>query len=81
MDFKHFPENFQYFHPNDDSGSTASVEYAGEGWRSEFSSAGPMLYKGSDRFTLDKVGAPNMKETGASHCDIYGLGVVNPAAK
>ncbi len=80
MDFKHYPENFLYFHPNENDGSTESVEYSGEGWRKEFSSAGAQLYQGSDRYTLDKVGAPGMKGTGASHRNIYGDGVVNPQA-
>ena len=80
MDFKHYPEHFLYFHPNGDSGSKDSVEYAGDGWRQEFSSAGPHLYQGSDRYTLDKVGAPGMMETGASHRSIYGEGVVRPSA-
>ena len=82
MDFKHYPETFQYFHPNRDDGSFASTAYAGEtGWRSEFSSAGPPLYQGSDAYTLDKTGAPGMKETGASCRDIYGDGLVTPAAR
>jgi hypothetical protein len=80
MDFKHYPEHFLYFHPNEDNGSNDSVEYAGEGWRQEFSSAGPELYQGSDRYTLGKVGAPGMMETGASHRSIYGEGLVSPSA-
>lgn len=81
VDFKHFPEHFQYFHPNDDDGSPASVAYAGSGWRSGFSSAGPPIYEGSAEYTLDKTGAPGMRETGALCRDIYGDGLVNPAAK
>jgi len=81
MDFNHYPEHFQYFHPNSDDGSTASVAYAGPSWRSEFSSAGPALYQGSDAFTLDKTGAPGMCETGAMHREMYGDGIVNPSAK
>jgi len=80
MDFKHFPEHFQYFHPNANDGSEESVKYAGEGWRGEFSSAGPSLYPGSDRYTLDKMGAPGMMGSGASHRNIYGDGLVDPQA-
>ena len=64
MKFEHWPENFEYFHPNPDDGKPHAVEYAGEGWRARFSSAGPPLVAGSERFTLDKVGAPGMVETG-----------------
>ncbi len=81
MDFAHYPESFQYYHPNDDDGSTACVEYSGKGWRKEFSSAGPRFYPGSERFTLDYTGAPGMKETGAMYVDQFGLGIVSPAAK
>jgi anaerobic magnesium-protoporphyrin IX monomethyl ester cyclase len=81
VDFKHYPEHFQYFHPNEDDGSSASVAYAGRSWRSEFSSAGSPLYQGSEDFTLDKIGAPGMHETGAMCRDLYGDGLVNPAAK
>lgn len=66
MDFKHFPEHFEYFHPNPDDGQVRSTSYAGEGWRRDFSSAAPPLVPGSERFTLDKVGAPGMAEVGAS---------------
>lgn len=81
VDFEHFPEHFQYFHPNSDDGSVASVAYAGSGWRSDFSSAGPPIYTGSEDFTLDNTGAPGMHETGAMHREQYGYGLVSPAAK
>lgn len=81
MDFKHFPENFEYFHPNNDDGSISSTAYAGSGWRESFSSAGAPIYEGSESFTLDKTGAPGMQQTGALHRDIYGYGVVTPSAK
>lgn len=66
VDFKHYPEYFTYFHPNPDSGKERSTSYAGEGWRTEHSSAGPFLTPGSERFTLDRVGAPGAWKTGAS---------------
>ena len=66
VDFKHFPENFEYFHPNSDSGKPRSTDYAGVGWRAAFSSAGPPLTPGSERFTLDKVGPSGAAEKGAS---------------
>ena len=66
MDFNHFPEHFQYHHPIADDGSQRSVDYAGEGWRSRFSIAGAPLVAGSERYTLDKVGAPGMAEIGAA---------------
>lgn len=65
MDFRHWPEHFAYFHPNPDDGLQRSTDYAGKGWRAEFSSAGPHLMPGAERFTLDRVGAPGMAEIGA----------------
>jgi anaerobic magnesium-protoporphyrin IX monomethyl ester cyclase len=81
MDFKHYPENFLYFHPNQEDGSSAAVAYGGEGWRREFSSAGAPLYQGSVEYTLEKTGAPGMMESGALQRDMYGDGLVSPAAK
>ncbi len=66
MNFKHYPENFIYLDPNPDDGAPRSVEYAGAGWRREWSSAGPPLVKGSERFTLDRVGTPKAAATGAA---------------
>lgn len=66
MEFNYYPEHFLYFHPNADDGKARSIDYAGEGWRSEFSSAGPYLIPGSDRFTLDKMGPPGAAEAGAA---------------
>jgi len=65
MEFSHYPEHFAYFHPNASDGMAHNVSYAGEGWRKDFSSAAPHLLPGSERFTLDKVGAPGMAEVGA----------------
>jgi len=65
MDFKHYPEYFDYFYPNSDDGKNSSTDYAGKKWRSIFSSAGPHLIPGSERFTLDKVGAKGSSENGA----------------
>jgi len=66
MQFEHFPELFDYFHPSSDSGGARSTRYAGEGWRAKFSSAGPRLCPGSERFTLDKVGTAKSAREGAS---------------
>ena len=66
MDFHHFPEHFEYFHPNPNDGGPRSVAYAGEGWRAEFSSAGPHLTPGSERFTLEQCGPPGSAEAGAA---------------
>jgi len=66
MDFQHFPAHFEYFHPNPDDGGPRSIAYAGEGWRAKFSSAGPHLTPGSERFTLDKTGPAGSAEVGAA---------------
>lgn len=66
MDFKHFPAHFDYFHPNPNSGGPRSVAYAGEGWRAKFSSAGPHLTPGSERFTLEHTGVAGAAATGAA---------------
>ncbi len=65
MDFRHWPEHFNFYHPNPDDGRPRAVAYGGQGWRSAFSSAGPPLVPGSERYTLDRVGAPGMAERGA----------------
>ncbi len=65
VDFKHWPDSFQYFHGNADSGQPRSTDYAGDGWRERFSSAAAPLVAGSDRFTLDMVGAPGMADRGS----------------
>jgi radical SAM superfamily enzyme YgiQ (UPF0313 family) len=66
MNFKHFPEHFAYFHPNPDDGGPRSLAYAGEGWRAKFSSAGPHLVPGSERFTLDQTGPAGAAARGAA---------------
>ncbi len=66
MDFKHWPEHFSYFHPQPDDGQPRSTSYAGEGWRSKWSSGAAPLVPGSERFTLDKVGDPVVAQTGSS---------------
>ena len=76
MDFQHFPAHFDYFYPNSNSGGPRSTAYAGEGWRAKFSSAGPHLTPGSERFTLEYTGAPGAAATGAAlvACNAKGLG-------
>jgi radical SAM superfamily enzyme YgiQ (UPF0313 family) len=62
LDFKHWPENFLYFYPNEDGGNARNRDYrdyrgaGGEGWRSQHSSAAPLLFKGSEQFTLSNMG-------------------------
>lgn len=65
MDFHHWPANFEYFHPQPDDGQPRSIDYAGSGWRKEFSSAGPRLMPASDRFTLDRIADPAVAEAGS----------------
>lgn len=66
VDFKHWPEHFAYFHGNHSDGGSRSLAYAGRGWRARFSSAGPHLVPGSERFTLDKTGAEGATSKGAA---------------
>jgi len=66
MEFTQYPESFEYFDPNPDDAKQSSIDYAGKGWRTEFSSAGPRLTPGSERYTLDKTGPAGAAEVGAS---------------
>jgi anaerobic magnesium-protoporphyrin IX monomethyl ester cyclase len=77
MDFKHYPLNFEYFHPNPDDGSNASIDYAGKGWRAGWSSAAAPLVEGWQDFTLDKTGTPKTMDTGAKNRGLYGYGEVS----
>ncbi len=65
MDFDHWPEHFEYHHPDTADGREHSTDYGGSGWRAEFSSAAPPLVPGSERFTLERIGADGMATTGA----------------
>lgn len=65
MDFKHWPENFSYFHPQPMDGQPRSTSYAGAGWRSKWSSAAAPLVPGSERFTLDKIADPDVAAAGS----------------
>ena len=62
LDFRHYPEHFQFFDPNDDAGNTLNSDYrdyrgvGGPDWRATHGSAAPPLMPGSEQFTLDKVG-------------------------
>jgi len=70
MNFKHLPENFQYFHPQPDGGTPRSTEYAGNTeWRSAFSSAAGPLAPGSERFTLAQCADPEVAANGSSLMD------------
>lgn len=66
MNFKHCPEHFGYFHANPNDGGPRSLAYGGEGWRASFSSAGPHLAPGSERFTLDQSGPTGAAGKGAA---------------
>jgi radical SAM superfamily enzyme YgiQ (UPF0313 family) len=66
MDFRHYPEHFQYFHPQPNDGLERSISYAGKGWRAAWSSAAAALVPGSDRFTLDKCASPEVARAGSS---------------
>lgn len=66
VDFMHFPEHFAYFHGNPNDGGPRSLAYAGEDWRARFSSAGPHLTPGSERFTLDQSGPAGAAAKGAA---------------
>ncbi len=65
VDFKHWPEYFEYHQPNSIDGSSACADYAGDGWRSEFTSAGPYLLEGTEEYGLEHVGAPGVSDSGA----------------
>lgn len=65
MDFKHFPEHFEYHYPLASDGLARSTDYAGPAWRAKFSSAGPYLVPGSYRFTLDRVADPGVAAAGS----------------
>ncbi|MEV3874156.1 radical SAM protein [Streptomyces sp. NPDC049906] len=69
MDFRHYPENFQYFHPQSDDGQMRSTSYAGSRWRTAWSSAAGPLVPNSDRFTLDKCANPEVAAAGSSLMD------------
>lgn len=66
MDFKHWPENFSYFHPQPMDGQPRSTSYAGPGWRSKWSSAAAPLVPGSERFTLDKIADADVAAAGST---------------
>ncbi|MFD9317594.1 B12-binding domain-containing radical SAM protein [Streptomyces sp. NPDC060053] len=66
MDFQHWPENFEYFHPQSADGLQRSTSYAGTGWRSQWSSAAAPLVPNSERFTLDQCATPEVAALGSS---------------
>ena len=65
MDFAHWPEHFLYHHGNADDATARSTDYAGSGWRAEFSSASPHMIPGSERFTLQACGTEAMASVGS----------------
>ena len=69
MDFEHYPDHFDYHHPNHDGGQRHCIDYAGAEWRSSHSSATAPLVPGSERFTLESAGPPGSVELGASLMD------------
>jgi hypothetical protein len=66
MDFRHLPAYFEYFHPQSNDGLERSTSYAGSGWRSKWSSAGPALVPKSYRYTLDQIAGPEVATVGSS---------------
>ena len=79
MDFNHYPEHFVYHHGNPDDGQNHCIDYAGEGWRSNHSSATAPLIPGSERFTLDLVGPAGSAEKGGSLLDCGAKRLKGPA--
>jgi radical SAM superfamily enzyme YgiQ (UPF0313 family) len=65
MDFVHWPEHFEYFHPLPKDGLERSTAYAGTGWRAKWSSAASPLVPGADKYTLDKLAAPDVASAGS----------------
>jgi len=63
LGFKHYPQNFDFFHPNTDAGNNRNAKYrdytssGGEEWRTNHTSAAPRLMPGCEQYTLDKIGA------------------------
>lgn len=63
LDFRHYPEGFQYFYPNADQGNTANGGYrdyrgaGGPDWRAQHSSAGPMMVDGAEEYVLARTGS------------------------
>ncbi|MCM4083547.1 B12-binding domain-containing radical SAM protein [Paractinoplanes hotanensis] len=66
MEFRHWPEHFEMFHPQPYDGLERSTSYAGQGWRARSSSAAAPLVPGSERFTLDRVASPDVAAAGSS---------------
>ncbi|HEU5057993.1 MAG TPA: radical SAM protein [Kofleriaceae bacterium] len=66
MEFEHWPEHFEYFHPLPNDGLERSTSYAGTGWRARWSSAASPLTPGSERYTLDRLAAPQVAAAGSS---------------
>lgn len=73
MDFRHFPEHFDYFHPSDRDGTDAAVAYAGRGWRAAFSSAGPRRMADWRRYSLERTGTTREARTGSRLAELYVL--------
>ncbi len=71
MDFKHYPETFTYHDKNPDSSNAQNTSYAQkwnctQDWRSDWSSAAPLMIPGSDRFTLRDCGTEEMLAGGGT---------------
>jgi anaerobic magnesium-protoporphyrin IX monomethyl ester cyclase len=66
MDFDHYPDHFEFHHPNAEDGQDHCTDYAGKEWRAGHSSATAYLVPGSERFTLADAGVPGSVELGAS---------------
>jgi anaerobic magnesium-protoporphyrin IX monomethyl ester cyclase len=66
MDFRHYPEYFEYFHPQPNDGQERSTSYGGTAWRAKWSSAAAPLVPGSERYTLERVADPAVAASGSS---------------
>jgi radical SAM superfamily enzyme YgiQ (UPF0313 family) len=66
MDFEHYPDHFDYHHPNADDGQVHCIDYAGKEWRAGHSSATAPLVPGSERYTLKDAGVEGSVEMGGA---------------
>jgi anaerobic magnesium-protoporphyrin IX monomethyl ester cyclase len=69
LNFKHWPEHFEFFHPNENDGAEHVVQYrdytgtGGTQWRANHSSAARPLLPEAPEFTLSRTGVPQQAES------------------
>jgi anaerobic magnesium-protoporphyrin IX monomethyl ester cyclase len=80
MDFRHYPEHFEYFHPQPNDGLARSTDYAGKGWRADWTSAAGALVPGSELFTLDRCASPEVARAGSALLACGAKRMENPTA-